>query len=77
MIIDLILDRKDGKTYDVYEFFRYVRQYEDIFKFDPDISKALDYGSESDIKEALKRYISKQGYNEKINAYIDSVNWID
>ena len=77
MIIDLILDRKDGKTYDVYAFYHNVRQYENIFKFDPDISIALDYGSESDIKEALKRYISKQGYNPNINNYIDSVNWID
>lgn len=76
MIIDLILDRKDGVPYDPRKFYYEILGYENTFNFDFSISETLDYGSELDVKNTLKKYIKTQGYNEDINQYIDSVNWL-
>ena len=64
MIIDLILDRKDGVEYDPKEFYTQVREYEEEFnnRYD-DISRALDSGTEKDVKKALCHYIKNNGYN--------------
>ena len=76
MIIDLILDRKDGEPYNPKDFYTNVLAYEDVFKFEPTISKAMDYGEEEDVKRALCDYINRQNYNPSICDYINSVNWL-
>lgn len=83
MIIDLILDRKDNEkatgcdTYDARDFYREVMEYEDIFEMPRDISQAMDYGTENDVKKALCGYIDKNDYNPEIKKYINSKMWIE
>lgn len=81
MIIDVILDREDDiknqhidlfsqrKLHDIYT---YAMQFD--FQY---LSKALDYGDEKDIKEALCKYIDENEYNPSIKGFINSVNWLD
>ena len=80
MIIDLILDRKyDAEyngidTYNAHDFYIDCLGYNHIAD---GIIKAMDYGSETDVKRELCKYILKNGYNKKICDYINSVNWLD
>jgi len=76
MIIDSILNRKDGKEYVPKDFYNEMMQYGVIgngFK----IAEAMDNGTEEDVKYALCRYIEKEGYNLKIFNYINSQNWLE
>lgn len=77
MIIDLILDRQGGIPYDAKEFYNDVIEYENVFDFKPTISRAMDIGTEKDVKKALCDYVISQGYNKNICKYINSVNWVD
>lgn len=83
MIIDLILDRKDleqagmEKVYEPRRFYYSVLEYRDVTPEDSDqITSAMDYGTEKDVKTALKKYIDDNDYNESIKDYIDSVDWL-
>ena len=76
MIIDLILDRKDGYPYNVRDFFYYVSAYETKDGLFP-ISRALDSGTEEDVKRELCNYILENGYNKTICNYINSVSWLE
>ena len=77
MIIDLILDRRDGDEYNPVDFFINVAGYG---KFWPTIARpileAMFSGRESDVKLALSYYIMDEGYNPEIIDYIKSVNWL-
>jgi hypothetical protein len=78
MVIDKILDRKEGLiNYKPKQFYNDIMDYYPIF---PDIiepiADALDNGTEKDVKKALCKYILKQQYNEDICIYIKSVNWL-
>ena len=77
MIIDLILDRKDGEEYDAREFYYCVMEYESTLDSNREISCALDGGNESDVKKSLCDYITGNGYNTEICKYVNSVNWVD
>lgn len=75
MIIDLILDRKDGKEYNAKQFYNRVMEYEnDMNSFA--ISTALDSGNEKDIRKMLCIYITRNGYNPEICNFINELNWI-
>jgi hypothetical protein len=80
MIIDLILDRRDGFSYDAREFYFDVRDYENSGMAPTTgkdcISLAMDEGTDQDVKRALCAYIRNGGYNPAICDYINSVNWI-
>ena len=76
MIIDLILDRKDGIPYNPKKFYNEILEYEQNFFPGFPISGALDYGENEDVKRELKKYIIEQEYNPQINDFIDSVDWI-
>lgn len=79
MIIDCILDRKDNESYvgfDIYcakDFYVSVLAYGRI---GDEITRAMDYGQEIDVKTALCRYIIRNEYNPEICAYICSRNWL-
>lgn len=73
MIIDLILDRKDGQKYNPKIFYTSVMQYGEIGW---NIAEALDNGNEKTIKEAISKYITDNEYNPKIIDYIKSVKWL-
>ena len=83
MIIDLILDRKDHEeatgndTYNPYSFYREVMSYESIFEMPRDISVALDYGTEDDVRKALCAYIDREQYNPEIKKYVNSKTWLE
>lgn len=84
MIIDLILDRKyDAEyngidTYNAHDFYIDCLEYNSIMDGIADgIISAMDYGSETDVKRELCKYILKNNYNKKICDYINSVNWLD
>ena len=80
MIIDRILDRKDGEPYDPREFYYDMLEYEHTFDFEGSgikISKAMDYGEEEDVKRELCKYIDMMHYSADIKDYIKSVNWLE
>lgn len=75
MIVDRILDRKDGTPYNAKELYDYCK---DVGEgIGDDIVDALDYKTEEEVKDALCNYIVAQGYNLDICDYIRSVNWIE
>jgi len=73
MIIDLILDRKDGYNYDPRTFYNRVCGYEEVGE---DIANALDSGTERDVKIALQKYILEGDYNLDLIQYIQSEKWL-
>ena len=72
MVIDYILDRKDGYGYDVKKFYDACMTYEEF-----DIARALDSGTEKDVKKALCDYVIYNDYPKSICKYINSENWLD
>lgn len=75
MIIDAILNRKEGGSWKPHRDLRYI-YYESLrLKYD-DLGRALDAGTEDDVKYELCRYIDSEGYNPTIKNYILSANWL-
>ena len=77
MIIDCILDRKDGEQYgdryDAGAFYRSVLRYGEIGE---DITRAMDYGTENDVRRELCAYIMANEYNPSICDYVNSREWL-
>ena len=77
MVIDIILDRKDGEKYgwgyDPHEFYRDIAQYGEIGH---GITAAMDYGTEADVKTALCEYVIRNEYNPDICGYIWARSWL-
>ena len=74
MVIDLILDRKDwSEDYDPAKFYRECMAYGDVAE---NITMAMDYGTEKQVKRALCDYIVENQYNPAICDYINSVSWL-
>lgn len=78
MIVDLILDRRDGRHYSAHDFYLEVRKYERIGvgTNGEDISLAMDYGDNRDVQRALCQYIQRNGYPADIESYIKSQVWV-
>lgn len=77
MIIDLILDRKDGAEYNAKRFYNNCMSYNTTFKGIADeITRAMDEGTEEDVKYELCKYIFNNNYNMEICKYINSVKWL-
>ena len=78
MIIDLILDRKDGDPYNPKAFYNEVMEYSTIFDgIGDNITRAMDSGTDEDVRNALCEYITKNKYNQEICDYINTVRWIE
>lgn len=71
MIIDEILDRRDGCKYNP----EYLVDIAEIDGFD-NIVKAFKSKNENAAKSALKEYVNENGYDNKLNEYVDSQQWI-
>lgn len=77
MIIDIILDRKDGAiNYDVQTHLKAIYDYATDAHMS-DIATAVDSGNEDDVKAALMCYISTCGYPLELLDYIARVRWTD
>lgn len=73
MIIDAILDRRDGDPWDR-EAWEYVREEAEIFEF-AELVRALDGGRNADMRRELCAYVDRGGYNPAIKEYVNSVDW--
>lgn len=74
MIIDLILDRKEGNNlYSAKRFYDGVSGYGDV---GVDIASAMDGGENEDVQRELCNYIKKERYNEKICEYVMGKRWV-
>lgn len=77
MIIDIILDRRDGAiSYNANKHLKAIYDYATDAHMS-DITAAVDGGTEDDVKAALKCYISTCGYPLDLLDYIASVRWTD
>lgn len=79
MIIDLILDRKDNEKYYEKDLYNSHDFYYDVLRYGEigdEITRALDFGTESDVKKALCNYIYNNEYNVNICDYINSKQWL-
>ena len=74
MLIDIILDRKDGNEYNPKAMYNYCMGYD--YASYQNVTRALDAGSEEDVKRALCAYIVDNGYNLEILSFIMSLNWL-
>lgn len=55
------------------------RFYHDVLEYGAighDITRAMDMGTETDVRKALCAYIDEQGYNPAIKDYINSRQWL-
>lgn len=78
MIIDLILDRKNGKEYAPGDFYTGVMGYLDVFpEIVMPIAEAMDYGEEADVQRELCAYVENGEYSRDICDYIKSVKWLE
>lgn len=75
MIIDMILDRKDGCGYSPERARDYIMAEEECFGWEPNISRAIEAGDEIGAKAGLCDYIVSNGYNPGICGYIWSEKW--
>lgn len=73
MIIDRILDRYDGSDYNAKDFYNEMLAYGG---YGTNISRAMDFGSEDDVRKALCDYIDFNQYNRKIKEFINKANWL-
>ena len=75
MIIDVILDRKDGAiSYDVSKHLKAIYDYATDAGM-TELATAVDGGNEADVRAALMRYITMCGYPTALLDYITSVRW--
>ena len=78
MIIDIILDRQCGCVYKPDRFYRDCMEYSTIFDgIGDNITRAMDFGTENDVRDALCKYVVSNGYNPAICSYIWSVTWLE
>ncbi|MBQ8248109.1 MAG: nucleotidyltransferase domain-containing protein [Lachnospiraceae bacterium] len=78
MIIDYILDRKDGGGYNAHDFYMACMKYSSTFKgVGDEITRAMDGGTEEDVRRTLCDYIRKNEYNPLLIDYINHLNWIE
>lgn len=78
MIIDLILDRKNGQLYKADKFYCDVMEYAEFWPDEANpITHAMDEGNDDDVRSALCAYIDRQGYKPEIKDYINSMQWLD
>lgn len=78
MIIDLILDRKDGIFYNPSDFYIGVASYaETASDIAQRIAEAMDGGEEADVQRELCAYIAANNYDPEICEYIKSVKWLE
>ena len=83
MIIDIILDRYDDErdgvphAYDPREFYWEVMKWSDLNPHADLITRAMDGGTEDDVRRELCAYIDANDYNPDIKFWINGRTWIN
>jgi hypothetical protein len=72
MIIDKILDKRDGDKVKLSDIYNQAMIWEMDY-----VSRALDSGDENDIKKALCDYIDNNNYNPSIKDFIMKATWLE
>lgn len=79
MIIDLILDRRDAEEFGEFEYN--ARDfYFDLLgygRIGDAITRAMDAGTEDDVRDALCAYVIRNEYNPMICDYIRARVWLE
>ena len=73
-IVDLILDRRDGKAYTASTAHKIVK--ETLRRDYIGIYTAFAIGDNYDAQDALCEYINKEGFNPDLKFYIRRMDWI-
>lgn len=79
MIIDRILDRRDNERYNDFNYNAH-DFYLDVLSYGrtgDEITTAMDYLKEEDVKKALCNYIDNNEYNPLIKNYINARVWLE
>ena len=79
MIIDRILDRKGFEEDGVMDYYNPREFYHDMMAYGGsgiNIARAMDCGTEDDVRKELCGYIDRNNYNPQIKEFINKVNWI-
>ena len=77
MIIDIILDRREGAiSYDAATHLKAIYDYATDAGM-TELATAVDGGNDEEVKAALMRYITVCGYPSALLDYIASVRWTD
>lgn len=76
MIIDLILDRKDGQPYEAQKFYSDVLKLSQNGTTGDEIIEAIESGNEREVKKALVMYLLENEYNDSICGYVINQNWL-
>jgi len=71
MIIDLILDRRDGHKIDLRDLYDNAVDFE-FWK----LANAIDNGENEDIQRELCNYIDDNGYPQEIKGFINKTDWL-
>lgn len=79
MLIDAILDRRYDRdegiyNYDPKRFYDYINGF-GIGSYNR-VARAMDEGTEKDVKQALCDYIDLEEYNPDIKEFVNSVDWL-
>ena len=83
MIIDIILSRYDDErdgiqnSYDPRKFYRKVMEWSDLNPRADLITRAMDGGTEDDVRRELCAYIAANNYNPDIKFWINARTWIN
>lgn len=79
MIVDEILDRRDGSSFNPDRFREYVLEECRIFNFDIPFSSAFNEKDEKNKEDLVKRclilYIIENNYNINIISFVLAVKW--
>lgn len=76
MIVDMILDRKEGTPYNAKAFYAYCMEERAVFGYyiGGEITIAMDAKRNDMVQVALCKYIMEQGYNPDICDYFNGQN---
>lgn len=73
MIIDSILDRKDGKKYNAKQFYDEITPH-GLISYE--IAGTMDSGEEANVRRALVNYLVDYNYPPELFDYVNGQRWL-
>lgn len=77
MLVDAILDRRSAIREDGVDTYNPRKLYNYVNGWYNEVARAMDEGTEEDVKKVLCKYIIDNDYNPDICNFIKSVNWLE